>query len=94
MEVMADRLQKLASFCQSNPLDSPIRLYPALVVTARCGQRMAFQPQSTSGNGRINAGLFPPCRFIATAMNLAMMATAQGHSELITDFAAKRFLIA
>jgi len=52
---------------------------------------MAFQPQGTSGNGRINAGLSPPCSFIATAVNLAMMATTQRHSELIADFAAKRF---
>ena len=51
---------------------------------------MAFQPQGTSGNGRINAGFFPPCRFIATAVNLPMMATAQGNSELIADLAAKR----
>ena len=51
---------------------------------------MAFQPQDTSGNDRINARLFPPCCFIATAVKLAMMATAQGYSELIADFAAKR----
>jgi hypothetical protein len=51
---------------------------------------MAFQPQGTSGKGRVDAGLSPPCRFIATAVNLAMMATTQGHSELIADFAAKR----
>jgi hypothetical protein len=51
---------------------------------------MAFQPQDTSGNGRINADLFPPCRFIAAAVDLAMMTTTQGHSELIADFAAKR----
>jgi hypothetical protein len=52
---------------------------------------MAFQPQGAGGKGRINARLFPPCRFIATAVNLPMMATTQGHSELIADFAAKRF---
>jgi hypothetical protein len=51
---------------------------------------MAFQPQGTSGNGRINAQLFPPCGFIATAVDLAMMATTQGDRELIADFAAKR----
>jgi hypothetical protein len=51
---------------------------------------MAFQPQGTRGNGRINAHLFPPCRFIATAVDLAMMATTQGDRELIADFAAKR----
>jgi hypothetical protein len=51
---------------------------------------MAFQPQGTRENGRINAQLFPPCRFIATAVDLAMMATTQGDCELIADFAAKR----
>jgi hypothetical protein len=51
---------------------------------------MAFQPQGTSGNGRIEAHLFPPCRFIATAVDLAMMATTQRDSEFIADFAAKR----
>jgi hypothetical protein len=61
----------------------------ALVVTARYGQWMAFQPQSTSGNGRINAHPFPPVRFIATAVDLAMMAATQGDRELIADFAAK-----
>jgi len=51
---------------------------------------MTLQPQNASRNGRINARLFPPGRFIATAVELAMMATAQWHSELIADFAAKR----
>jgi len=51
---------------------------------------MAFQPQGTRGNGRIDAQLSPPCHFIATAVDLAMMATTQGNRELIADFAAKR----
>jgi len=46
---------------------------------------MAFQPQHTSRNGRINTHLFPPVRFIATAVDLAMMATTQGDRELIAD---------
>jgi hypothetical protein len=49
---------------------------------------MAFQPQGTSSNGRINARLFPPSRFIAAAVDLAMMATTQGDRKLIADFAA------
>src|SRR6516165_6867541 len=57
---------------------------------ARCGKWMAFQPQGTRGNGRIDAQLSPPCHFIATAVDLAMMATTQGNRELIADFAAKR----
>jgi hypothetical protein len=51
---------------------------------------MALQPQGTSGNGRINARLFPPVRFIATAVDLAMMTATQGDREFITHFAAKR----
>jgi hypothetical protein len=77
-------------FVVRTPLDSLIGFSPALVVTARCGQWMAFQPQGTRGNGRIDAHLFPPCRFIATAVDFAMMATTQGDRELIADFAAKR----
>ena len=70
--------------------DSLVGFCPTLVVTARCGQWMAFQPQGTRGNDRINAQLFPPCRFIATAVDLAMMAATQGNRELVADFAAKR----
>jgi hypothetical protein len=51
---------------------------------------MAFQPQDTSRNRWINACFLPPCRFIATAMHLAVMAAAQGDGELIANFAAKR----
>jgi hypothetical protein len=51
---------------------------------------MTLQPQNTGGNGRINACLFPPCRFIATAVDFSMMAATQGDRELIADFAAKR----
>jgi hypothetical protein len=51
---------------------------------------MTYQPQGASQNGRINARLFPPGRFIATAVNLSMMAATQGDRELIADFAAKR----
>jgi hypothetical protein len=51
---------------------------------------MTLQPQDTGGNGRIDARLFPPCRFIATAVDFAMMAATQGNRELIADFAAKR----
>jgi hypothetical protein len=70
--------------------DSSIGFRPALLATARCGQWMTFQPQGTRRNGRIDAHLFPPRRFIATAVDLAMMATTQGDRELIADFAAKR----
>jgi hypothetical protein len=39
---------------------------------------MTLQPQNTGGNGRIDARLFPPCRFVATAVNFSMMAPTQG----------------
>jgi hypothetical protein len=51
---------------------------------------MAFQPQGTSQNSRINARFIPPCRFITAAVDLATMTTTQGDRELIADFAAKR----
>jgi hypothetical protein len=49
---------------------------------------MRLQPQRTGSDGWINASIFPPGRFIATAMGLAMMAPAQRHRELIADLAA------
>jgi hypothetical protein len=52
---------------------------------------MAFQPQGTSGIGRINPRLFPPRCFIATAVKLAMMAATQWDRELIADLATKGF---
>jgi hypothetical protein len=51
---------------------------------------MTYQPQGASQNGRIDTRFFPPCRFIATAMDFSMMAATQGDRELIADFAAKR----
>ena len=50
---------------------------------------MRLQPQAPGGDGRINASIFPPCGFIATAMDLAMMASAQRHRELIADLTAE-----
>jgi len=38
---------------------------------------------------RINAQLFPPCRFVTTPVNLSMIAATPGDGELIADFAAK-----
>ena len=36
---------------------------------------------------------FPPCGFVARAMDLAMMDPAQRHGELITDLAAQRAVL-
>ena len=51
-------------------------------------QGMRLRPQRAGGDGWINAGIPPPCGFIAGAMGLTMMAAAQRHGELITDLAA------
>ena len=54
---------------------------------------MRLQPQRAGSNGRINASIFPPSDFIATAMDLAMMAAAQRHGELIADLAPERWVL-
>ena len=51
---------------------------------------MRLQPQAPGSDGRINASIFPPCGFIATAMDLTMVSPAERHGELIADLAAKR----
>ena len=53
-------------------------------------KRMRFEPERTGGGARIDAGLFPPCCFIATAMDLAMMPAAERHREFVAHLAAKR----
>ena len=51
---------------------------------------MRFEPERTGGGAGINAGLLPPCRLVATAMDLAMMAAAERHGKLIADLATER----
>jgi hypothetical protein len=51
---------------------------------------MTFQPENASGHRRIDTGLYPPCRFITAAMDLAMMAATKRYRELIADFASQR----
>jgi hypothetical protein len=51
---------------------------------------MCLQPKSASGDGRIDTGLIPPRRFIAAAMDFAMVPSTEGNDELIADLAAKR----
>jgi hypothetical protein len=48
---------------------------------------MCFKPKRASGGGRIDGGLLPPCSFITSSMNLAVMAPAQRNGELIADLA-------
>jgi hypothetical protein len=51
---------------------------------------MHLQPERTGDGCRIDASLLPPCRFIAKAVDLAMMAAAERHRELVAHPAAKR----
>jgi hypothetical protein len=46
---------------------------------------MCLQPEDACGSGRVNAGFLPPCRFVSTAMQLAMMAAAKRHCVLVAD---------
>jgi hypothetical protein len=50
---------------------------------------MCFKPQRTRDGCWIDARSIPPSYFIATPMGFAMMATAERHGKLITDFATK-----
>jgi len=51
---------------------------------------MRLQPQRASTDSRIGTDLLPPGSFIATVMNLAVMAPAQRYRELIADLATDR----
>jgi len=46
-------------------------------------------PQLASDFDRIDTNLHPPCAFIASAMNLSMMESAQGSNEFIAHLAAE-----
>jgi hypothetical protein len=50
---------------------------------------MTFQPQDARGHRRIDAGLYPPSRFITAAMNLAMIAATKRYRELIANFTSQ-----
>src|ERR1700679_1376691 len=51
---------------------------------------MGFEPQKSCRGFAVDAGCCPPGRLVATAMDLAMMAAAQRHRELVADLAAER----
>ena len=57
------------------------------LLTHRSG--VAFEPKGSGCNRRIDTNIFPPCCFIAAAMDLAMMIPAERNGELITDLAAE-----
>ena len=52
-------------------------------------QRMRLEPQLPSFGHWVNSHLQPPYRFVAAAMNLTMMPTAQWHREFVADLAAE-----
>jgi hypothetical protein len=54
---------------------------------------MCLQPKNASRRARIDTGLLPPRRFIATAMDLAMVSPAERHGELVADLAAERLCL-
>ena len=48
---------------------------------------MTRQPQRPRASRRIDADFPPPCGFIATAVNFAMVSATQRNGELIADLA-------
>ena len=55
-----------------------------------CEPRMALQPQHPGLGEGIDACFAPPSRFIAMAMQFAVMAAAERDGELVADLAAER----
>jgi hypothetical protein len=50
---------------------------------------MRLQPKGASRRVRINTDLLPPNRFIAAAMDFAVMSPTEGDRKLVADLAAK-----
>ena len=57
------------------------------------GGWMRLQPQLPSFDYRIDSHLQPPHRFVAAAMNLAMVSSTQWHGEFVADRAAERWAL-
>jgi len=53
--------------------------------------RVGLLPKSLGDRERINVESLPPGDFITSLMQLPMVATAERHCELITDFQANGF---
>jgi len=51
---------------------------------------MRCQPKHAGIDGGIDAGIFPPSSFVAAAVDLAVVAAAQRHGELIAHLAPER----
>ena len=56
-------------------------------------QRIGLQPQRASSGGRIDTSFFPPRGFIATAMDLAMMAATQRNDKFVAHLAPERTVL-
>src|ERR1700728_2136027 len=56
----------------------------------RCSIETGPFPQLSGDGDRIKLHRFPPCRFVATAMEDTMVGSAKGHCELVADPAAQR----
>jgi hypothetical protein len=80
------------SFAASQTVKTGGHLFFGAACCGICGsfrsyrQRMSFEPQRTGGAARVNPGLPPPCRFIAAAVGLTMVASAQWDNKFVTDF--------
>jgi hypothetical protein len=51
---------------------------------------MCFEPEHAGSRKRIHSDFLPPRRFIAAAMDLAVVRTAHRHRELIARLATER----
>jgi hypothetical protein len=56
----------------------------------RCSIEAGLLPQFSGHGDRIKLDRFPPCRFVAPAMEHKMVGTAKRNHELVTDPAAQR----
>ena len=50
---------------------------------------MGFEPQRSGAACRIDSSRLPPGRFVAAAVNFAMVTSTQGNRELVADLPAK-----
>ena len=68
---------------------TPARTDGRSSANAQLCERMCLAPQSVCHPEWLNADLCPPCCFVATSMNFAVMSTAQWDRELITDLSSE-----
>src|SRR5690349_19499380 len=53
-------------------------------------RRICLQLEGAGQSRWVNASLLPPCLFVTTAMQLAMMAAAKWHCVLVANLAPER----